>query len=100
MPIQFFETKEAAKDDLRETLKLFDFNRRVKGYWFPVIVRVKFDERDKRRFASKELKVFVFNGLHDKKYYIVLNAFDKKDALERIEELNKEFNSEFYNIVY
>ena len=100
MPIELFETKEAAKDDLKEVLKLFDLNRRVKGYWFPVIVKVKFDERDKSRFATKESKKFNFSGMNGEKYYIVLNAFNEEDALIRIKELNSEFNSEFYNIVY
>jgi len=100
MPIELFETKEAAKDDIREVLRLFNLNRRVKGYWFPVIVKVKFDERDKSRFATIESKKFNFNGVHGRKYYIVLNAYNEEDALIKIKKLNNEFNSEFYSIVY
>lgn len=91
MTVQLFKTIKDAKSDMRETLEMFNLKKRIKGYYYPVIARIKFDERDKSTFG---MRGFTFNAINGENYYIVLNS------IHNVEEFNEEFKSKMLKIVY
>lgn len=92
-----FKTKVRAKEEIQALLKFYGLKRRKTNDFYPVVAKLKLDQRDVVRYGFVGHDFYAMPG---EEYYFIVGASSKDEANNIIKGMNKDLNSKVYGIVY
>ena len=92
-----FKTKARAKEEIQALLKFYGLSKRKENNYFPVVAKLKLDQRD---VAMYGFTGHDFTAMPGKEYYFIVGASGKDEANSIVRGLNNDLDSEVYGIVY
>lgn len=92
-----FKTKAGAKEEIQALLKFYGLKRRKTNIFYPVVAKLKLDQRDVVRYGFVGHDFYAMPG---EEYYFIVGASSKDEANNIIKRMNKDLNSKMYGIVY